>query len=253
VEIPYQLDLTNATLNELPDCYSTEQESKQPNWEVFDYYYSNDIDKVLGNTEHLEIRDWESWLYTPPIHLEAGEEYILSFDAAAYSIVLTKDGPTNLSNNYNLLGIRLGKKPFSESMDTILQEATLLNNEDFETTELVFEVSVTDVYYIAFHTINFQTSLFLDNIQIDKSMSTPDYEENNLINLYPNPALNLVTIQSEKEIVEINLFNLLGQKIINSKADGRQVQLDVSSLQSGNYFIQITTKTGKQSMQLIKE
>src|SRR5699024_4026868 len=129
MEIPYQLDLTNAILNELPDCYSAQQVSKRPKWEGIDYYYSNDIDKVLGKLEGLEIAlDWESWLYTPPIHLEAGEEYILSFDTAAFSIILAKDGPTNLSNNYNLLGVRLGKKPFSESMNTILQEATYINN-----------------------------------------------------------------------------------------------------------------------------
>src|SRR5690625_392290 len=254
MEIPYQLDLTNATLHELPDCYSAQQESKRVNWEVLDNNYSNDIDKILGNLETLDIvRDWESWLYTPPIHLEAGEEYILSFDKAAFSIILAKDERTNFSNHYDLLEVRLGKKTFNESMNIILQEATYINNEEFETTELVFEVSETDIYYIGFHTINFQNSLFLDNIQIDKSLSTPDYSDNSKIILYPNPTFDVVTIQSEHEIVGISLFNLLGQKIVSKNVEGIQVQLDVSNLQPGNYFLQITTKTGKHTMQLLKE
>ena len=251
VEIPYQLDLTNATLNELPDCYSTEQDSKRVNWEVIGYYTQ---DKMLANLEVIDItRDLESWLYTPPIHLEAGEEYILSFETAAFSIILAKDERTTSNNHYDLLEVSLGTKPFNESMNTILQEATYINNEDFETTEIVFEVSETDIYYIGFHTINFQNSLFLDNIQIDKSLSTPDYSVNNKIILYPNPTFDVVTIQSEQEIVGINLFNLLGQKIISKNVEGIQVQLDVSNLQSGSYFLQITTKTGNQTMQLLKE
>lgn len=250
MEIPYQLDLTNATLNELPDCYNAEQESKRENWEVIDHYLNG---KVLGNTEELVIRDWESWLYTPPIHLEAGENYILSFETAAYNTILTKERRSVANNEQDLLEITFGKKPFNESMNTILQEATYTYSEDFETTELLFEVSETDIYYFGFHTINFQNSLFLDNIHIDKSMSVPDYRDNNKIILYPNPAFDVVHIHSESEIQQVILYNLSGQKIISSEADGLQTQLDLSNLQSGTYFIQITTITGIQSLQLLKE
>lgn len=251
-ETPYQLDLTNVEINDLPNCYTTEQESKIINWKVISHYTPNN-EKTLGILEEYAI-DSENWLYTPSIQLEAGEEYILSFDTAAYSTVLTKgDNATSHIFQQDLLEITLGKKPFNEAMNSILQEATLVRSEEFVTTEIIFEATETAEHFIGFHTIDFFNSLFLKNIKIDKSMSISDFSKNSKVSIYPNPALDRVYIHADSEIKQVSLFNVAGQKIKSIQINQQLVQLDVSDIPSGSYFLLINTKDGKQSLQLLKE
>ncbi len=61
----------------------------------------------------------------------------------------------------------------------------------------------------------------------------------NLKNIYPNPASNLVNVQSELTIAKITLFTILGESVLSVQ---NASTIDVSSLQSGCYFMQVTTQ-----------
>ena len=59
--------------------------------------------------------------------------------------------------------------------------------------------------------------------------------------LYPNPATNTIFISSElsTSIEEINIYNLLGQKVLYKS--GETSKIDVSSLSKGLYIIELVT------------
>ncbi len=67
--------------------------------------------------------------------------------------------------------------------------------------------------------------------------------------IYPNPASDVVNIQSDKVFIhpEILVFNSLGQNVLRkmkvSKADPQTISLDVSGLKHGTYFILIKDGT----------
>ena len=68
------------------------------------------------------------------------------------------------------------------------------------------------------------------------------------INLYPNPAIDIVTVESEKmELEEIEIFTIRGENVTLfakiSKIDTKKLILDMSSLQSGTYFIRVASET----------
>ncbi|AWI26739.1 hypothetical protein HYN49_13015 [Flavobacterium pallidum] len=81
-------------------------------------------------------------------------------------------------------------------------------------------------------------------------LSTSDINEASFT-LYPNPANDYVTIQSDAQVKDVKLCNVLGQEILKGNSGG---QIDLSSLQSGVYIVQIRFADDKVAVKrLIKE
>lgn len=59
------------------------------------------------------------------------------------------------------------------------------------------------------------------------------------VKLYPNPAESTLTVAFPENIIKAELFNTLGQLVLAKNANSNEVKLDVSMLNSGNYFIKI--------------
>lgn len=67
-------------------------------------------------------------------------------------------------------------------------------------------------------------------------------ETNGLVNIYPNPAHNEITIASDNtELSELRIYNILGQDlshlIIVSKENSNKLKVDITALTHGVYFI----------------
>ncbi len=84
-------------------------------------------------------------------------------------------------------------------------------------------------------------------------LSTSAFDFENSIVLYPNPALNALNIdnQSLSEITSVRIFNQLGQlvKAAGTLHDG---QMSVGDLQSGTYYVRISSDKGIATKKLIK-
>lgn len=70
------------------------------------------------------------------------------------------------------------------------------------------------------------------------------------VNLYPNPAENLVTVQAEG-LREVIVFNLTGQQVMRGKAESDLLQLDLSDLTPGVYFFNILAKQGNRVQKVV--
>jgi chitodextrinase len=71
-------------------------------------------------------------------------------------------------------------------------------------------------------------------------------------NLYPNPVKGDVLNISNLDIVsEYRIFNMLGQQIGNGKIENQSI--NVGSLTSGTYLIEVSNANGKSSKRFIKE
>lgn len=75
---------------------------------------------------------------------------------------------------------------------------------------------------------------------------TLGFEENNFRNFtcYPNPVKNLMSIRNTNNIDTLTIYNIMGQSLLETKANSAEVQLDLSGLESGVYSIKI--KSGNQ-------
>jgi hypothetical protein len=82
--------------------------------------------------------------------------------------------------------------------------------------------------------------------------------DKNKFEVYPNPATNVVTLDIELEnmtsVMLARVLNLQGQVMMEKEVDNFKsgnVQLDVSNLVSGNYMIQIFSKDGTKTKQVV--
>lgn len=71
------------------------------------------------------------------------------------------------------------------------------------------------------------------------------------VNIYPNPASRYLNIASEETIVDVTLFNTIGQQVINRHIGNTSAQLDLSALTAGTYTLQINSANGNKTTRKI--
>ena len=70
----------------------------------------------------------------------------------------------------------------------------------------------------------------------NNTLSSSDFTQNNLdVALYPNPANNVLNIETALEIQNVEIYNIQGQKVLSSN----QKQINVSDLAAGMYMVRI--------------
>jgi PKD repeat protein len=70
------------------------------------------------------------------------------------------------------------------------------------------------------------------------------------IQLSPNPAKNTLTVKSTSVIQAVKIYDLQGKLVIVNK---QPQTIDISTLQAGNYFVEVTTANGTSRQRLVKE
>lgn len=72
--------------------------------------------------------------------------------------------------------------------------------------------------------------------------------------IYPNPANDILTINSATEINQVTVLNTLGQPVLRFKneAKSKNLTINVADLKSGTYFVEMLSATGKSTKKLLK-
>ena len=84
-------------------------------------------------------------------------------------------------------------------------------------------------------------------LQVDEILSTDEFELNNQINLFPNPAKNYTSIESPFAIENVVIYSISGRIVDQIKSNS----LNIQDLSSGVYFVEIATEEGTVVKQLI--
>lgn len=77
------------------------------------------------------------------------------------------------------------------------------------------------------------------------------FDRKNLIKIYPNPAHDIITIDFQDfgesyATFKIRIFNVIGQELYHrDKAESQSIQIDVSNIYDGIFFIQIITQQNR--------
>ena len=92
--------------------------------------------------------------------------------------------------------------------------------------------------------INFDTNDTTDMCLYDATVDRYSF-------VSPNPANDVVTVQSSFKIREIEIHNTLGQVVLRKEGSQNIETIDVSNLQSGVYVVRIKTQRGFANKKLI--
>lgn len=94
------------------------------------------------------------------------------------------------------------------------------------------------------------TATLIDNISITGLLSTPEIDDLNAVTIYPNPAENLISFQvGEHDFNDFSIIDVLGKEVndltVVQPTDGALIQLDISQLSSGTYYVRTKVGMGK--------
>lgn len=67
--------------------------------------------------------------------------------------------------------------------------------------------------------------------------------------IYPNPTSDFIQIESPENIIEVNIYSSLGQKVMTSQA----TKINVKSLNTDVYWMEIKTKNGSTVHKVVKK
>lgn len=89
--------------------------------------------------------------------------------------------------------------------------------------------------------------------QTDFDWNTDETESKAFATIYPNPANATLTIIGEN-LRQIEITDMLGQRVATHQAEGPQATIDISALPTGIYFVGITDENGKRCVRkVVKE
>lgn len=151
-------------------------------------------------------------------------------------VLLGDDGlPTGEIDYQFLAGFKL--QSTSPAIDMgLVTEKTLMPAFDFE--NRAFQGSSTVINIGPFE----YDSTLVVNIN-ESNISSSE------VQVYPNPAANKVTVSCDYIISEVEIFTLSGQLIFYKKEIGQRVyEIDLHTINSGIYVIQVTDKKGELSI-----
>ncbi len=76
---------------------------------------------------------------------------------------------------------------------------------------------------------------------------------NSEANIYPNPVSNQLSIDANREIQKVSIYNLLGQEILTKSPKSNKTTLETSGLQKGVYITKTTLDGKVSTSKFIKE
>ncbi|MDX9908040.1 MAG: T9SS type A sorting domain-containing protein [Mariniphaga sp.] len=69
---------------------------------------------------------------------------------------------------------------------------------------------------------------------------------------FPNPVNNHITLSSSENISSVSIYNIMGQKVVNSVVADSDSQIDVSLLKQGVYFLEVIINGRKDTYKFVK-
>jgi hypothetical protein len=86
----------------------------------------------------------------------------------------------------------------------------------------------------------------------DASLGNNSFDSANFA-YYPNPVKNTLNLSYTKEISNVEVFNLLGQKVSSNVINANDAQIDMSNLSKGAYMVKVTSDNQVKTVKVIKE
>ncbi|WP_284652217.1 T9SS type A sorting domain-containing protein [Flavobacterium terrisoli] len=132
---------------------------------------------------------------------------------------------------------------------------TVVQPNGFSWNSLIINATVTagQTYYVrvAGYTADW-VGTFCLRVARNQLLSNEGFDNANF-SYYPNPVKNVLNLSYNQVITNVEVFNLLGQKMTVNAIGGNQGQVDMSNLASGTYMVRVTADDQVKTIKVVKE
>lgn len=224
--LPFIHDFNDAVIP--PFCWSYENEESFLRLNVDEE--TGDYGVAIGQVDYL---------MTPEIHTTTSMNF--SFDYATYggsassSTFRVGYASTNNINNFTWL------TPVTVTEDI---EGFERYSANIPSGAKYIAIQATEIGEFQYWFSMYPNYVLLDNITIAEGDGIEDITSEDNVNLYPNPANNVINVNAASNINTIEVFNMMGQRVSVIDANDTNVQINTTALSNGMYMMRITTENG---------
>jgi hypothetical protein len=119
----------------------------------------------------------------------------------------------------------------------------------FETT---FTSDGTSTYWISMSGYNGEQGNY-EIVVSAATLSTETFENENAFTYFPNPVKNELTLNSQKDIQNVSVYNMLGQEVLRTAPNATDSTINMESLSQGAYFVRVTIGNVTEVVRIIKQ
>jgi hypothetical protein len=116
--------------------------------------------------------------------------------------------------------------------------------------------SYTSMTKFAFHaksdTSNIDNDFFIDDFQITTTSLGINEVSMSQFTYFPNPVNDVLTIKAQKAVEDITVFNMLGQVVKRQEPNTMNCTVDLSAMQTGAYFVQVSIGNNVETVRILK-
>jgi hypothetical protein len=245
-------------------------------WKIggkWDYWFNGKIDdvaiwnRVLSPIEVQEIYNTPMTTSSSTYLWSTGETAptisVSPTQTTQYSVAVTTNGVTCIK----YITITVGSAttaPLGANNQTMTQGSTLANlvvtgqnivwySTPFGGTPLPTNtLLVNGVTYYASQTINGCESQYRLPVIVQITLSNEEFDTINIV-YNPNPVIDILNIKSSTELKNAKICNLLGQTIFQQKYNSNEIQLNMSDVSSGTYFVIVESDDRKETFKVLKK
>lgn len=174
----------------------------------------------------------DNWLITPTLSIPANgatlKWYVAAQDPAYpddyYEVKISNNG-SSLSNFTTV---------YTETLSTDQWEERTVNLPNYagQNINIAFvHTNCSDVFVMK-----------IDNLSVTPGVGINEVEDN--ISIYPNPANNVLNVNASSNINEVEVFNMLGQKVMTVSVNNTNASINTSDLTAGMYMLKLHTDNG---------
>lgn len=218
-----------------------------PSWGGYKNRIAND--DIRTQTKVGQIENGDGSLFQE-VSVTPGETYDVSLDyrwvntaAANSNLVIRVKEVGNLSNNLALNNANLAD---GYTLDT---EIDIWKSASFSVT---IPSGITGIRLLLFKS-NGNKPLNIDNASITPQTLSVTGLKQFEFESYPNPFIDMLNIQAASDIDKIEVFNLMGKRVISETINAKQTQLETSNLSSGVYILKAYINASVGTYKLLKK
>lgn len=171
----------------------------------------------------------DDWVFSNCIDLQSSNTYRLEYWYKNYELT----APCSLE-------CYLGSDADAAAMTQMIVQNPIPTDTSYKQVVMLFTVSATGTYNMGWHAYASAgtSSLRIDDINLTVSPVGVAENSTKNVGIYPNPATNNLFV-NVASAAKAELFNVIGEKVMNANLKAGINNMDISTLAEGSYIVRI--------------
>ena len=173
-----------------------------------------------------------------------------------YSVVIPADGIINIETGSDMA---TGNEDFDSVIEAFSGTCGSLtsigcNDDSNGIYSLLSLSSLTpgSIIYIRVWEYNGDESEPFSISAYNPALSIEEFQTQELFTYYPNPVNNALTLKAQQNIQDVAVYNMLGQEVLRLAPNTVSSEVNMTSLQTGAYFVKVMINNTTETIRIIK-